>query len=93
MRFKYIIIPIFFLYFIAGCGLKQQVKGEYYLNAGKYKEGISSFEKEIQKNPDQPNALAGRKQVENCRDQCLWFKWNQRPCGGRGSVRTSKRFV
>lgn len=37
-----------------GCGVKQIVKGEYYLSEKKYKQGILAFQNDLKKQPSRP---------------------------------------
>lgn len=63
MRFRYFwLFPILLFIIATGCSLKHQVKGEYYLNTGKYKQGISSLDADYKKDPNQPstNYFLGR---------------------------------
>jgi tetratricopeptide (TPR) repeat protein len=44
------------LILLSGCSLQQQVKGTYYLETGKYEQGIESFQEEVRRNPSLPAA-------------------------------------
>ena len=51
MRLKILLlIPIFFALLI-GCGAKQMVIGEFYLDMKKYEKGIETFKKDLRDNP------------------------------------------
>jgi len=52
VRFRLLTLLLFGSYLLCGCYIKQHVKGHYYLDSEKYKQGISFFEEEVRKKPD-----------------------------------------
>ncbi|MFA5906715.1 MAG: tetratricopeptide repeat protein [Desulfobacula sp.] len=53
---KYCSILLCTLIFISGCTVGRMVKGDYYLSGTDHKQGIESFKKDLEKNPDSPDA-------------------------------------
>ena len=62
MRLRISILFGLMLFLLSGCTLKQQVKGEYYLDSGKYEQGVAYFEEDFMKHPENPrtNYYLGR---------------------------------
>ena len=62
MRIKLLFLYIVSVALFISCGVKQLVKGEFYLSNEKYNDGIHSFERELRKNPYDPriNYYLGR---------------------------------
>ncbi len=56
MRSKYYPIILCIMIFFSGCAVGQMVKGDYYLSETEYKHGIESFKKDLEKDPDSPEA-------------------------------------
>ncbi len=62
MRLQISILFGLMLFLFSGCSLKQQVRGEYYLDSGKYEQGVAYFEEEFMKHREDPrtNYYLGR---------------------------------
>ncbi len=62
MRLRISILFGLMLFLLSGCSLKQQIRGEYYLDSGKYKQGVAYFEEEFMKQREDPrtNFYLGR---------------------------------
>ena len=62
MRLRISILTGLIIFLSFGCAIKQQVKGEYYLDSGKHKKGVAYFEKEFMKHTEDPkiNFYLGR---------------------------------
>jgi len=41
---------------LAGCGVQRTLKGQYYLNLGKYEQGVQAFREEVRENPGDAQA-------------------------------------
>jgi tetratricopeptide (TPR) repeat protein len=52
LRFRLLALILLGGYLLSGCQVKQQVKGYYYLDSKKYKQGISYFKEEVRKKPE-----------------------------------------
>ena len=57
MRIRLAAAVIFFLVLAtASCGIKQQVKGQYFLKTEKFEQGVSNFRAELAEDPNSPSA-------------------------------------
>ncbi len=56
MRLKLILSGVFCFFLLAGCGVKEQFQGQYYLNSGKTEEGVQTFRRVVAENPDDAKA-------------------------------------
>jgi tetratricopeptide (TPR) repeat protein len=62
LSFRSLAFMFFVVYLLVGCYIRQQVRGHYYLDSKKHKQGISYFKEEIRNHPDDPsiNYFLGR---------------------------------
>lgn len=55
MRLRISILFGLMLFLLSGCSIKQQVRGEYYLDSGKYEQGVAYFEEDFVKHRENPS--------------------------------------
>jgi len=55
MRLRISILFGLMLFLLSGCSIKQQVRGEYYLDSEKYEKGVAYFEQDFVKHRENPS--------------------------------------